>query len=178
VPDVRGDQVTFGVADRAELKVLPAALIATVLVIVVAACEPLATATPSLTPTVAVKSSALPTARATPTAVPVPSPAVADPDALYLLPRGSLKGQLVDAAGQRFEPGDNWDVRAIGDIGQYEPDGGVGIATNPDGSFYIERLAEMGWPIEIVSRSGEVVGTAHVEVQGGLQAFVEVAVAP
>ena len=96
------------------------------------------------------------------------------PGALHLLPRGSLKGQLVDAKGKRFAPGDNWDVVAIGDIEQYEPDGGVGIATNPDGSFFIPALAEMGWSIQIVSRSGDVVGSGHVAVQGGLQAFVEI----
>ena len=90
------------------------------------------------------------------------------PGALHLLPRGSLKGQLVDAKGKRFAPGDNWDVE------QYEPDGGVGIATNPDGSFFIPALAEMGWSIQIVSRSGDVVGSGHVAVQGGLQAFVEI----
>ena len=100
------------------------------------------------------------------------------PGALHLLPRGSLSGQLVDTTGKRFAPGDNWDVRAIGDIEQYEPDGGVGIATNPDGSFFIPALAEMGWSIEIVSRSGDVVGSAHVDVQGGLRAFVEVEVSP
>jgi hypothetical protein len=109
-----------------------------------------------------------------PTPVPLPSRAEPVPGALYLLPRGSLSGQLVDATGNPFAPGDNWDVKAIGDIERYEPDGGVGIATNPDGSFLIPALAEMGWSIEIVSRSGKVVGSAHVEVQGGLRAFVEI----
>jgi hypothetical protein len=152
-----------------------ASLILAALVVAGGCARIAATAIPATSPTPS-RSVALPTLRPTPTPVPLPTRAVVDPDALYLLPRGSLKGQLVDDAGKRFAPGDNWDVHAIGDVGGYEPDGGVGIATNPDGSFFIDRLAEMGWRIEIVDRSGDIVGTAHVDVEGGLQASVEVEV--
>jgi hypothetical protein len=99
---------------------------------------------------------------------------VEDPS-LAKLPRGALRGQLVNGLG--LEISGEFDVRAIGDLGNYEPDGGVGISTNMNGSFFIERLAEMGWTIEIVEFStGRVIGSAHVTVVGGRTATITIRV--
>jgi hypothetical protein len=95
---------------------------------------------------------------------------------LEMLPRGALRGQIVNALG--LSVGGAFDVRAIGDRGSYEPDGGVGISTETDGSFFIERLAEMGWTIEIIDSTGRVIGSAHAEVVGGETAHITVRVDP
>jgi hypothetical protein len=96
---------------------------------------------------------------------------------LEKLPRGALRGQIVNALGLKVRG--VFDVRVIGDRGSYEPDGGVGISTESDGSFFIERLAEMGWTIEIIDFStGRVIGSAHAVVVGGETANITVRVDP
>ena len=64
--------------------------------------------------------------------------------------------------------GRNLDISAVGDIGNYEPDGGVGIGTELDGTFVIERLAEMGWTLTVRDpKTGATLGDVHVVVSGG-----------
>lgn len=106
---------------------------------------------------------------------------VVSPSTLDALPRGSVEGQLVDVAGNDLAIRD-LEVRAIGDISSYEPDGGIGINTRADGSFEIPRLAEMGWTIEIIrvqpGLPEEVIGSAHFEVVGGRATHIEIPVEP
>jgi hypothetical protein len=96
---------------------------------------------------------------------------------LAKLPRGALRGQLIDDLGLPVHG--LFDVRALGDLGGYEPDAGTGISTNIEGTFFIERLAEMGWTIEIIDFStGKIVGSAHAEVVGGETAHITITVDP
>jgi hypothetical protein len=99
-----------------------------------------------------------------------------DPDPLASLPRGSVRGVVI---GRNRLPvtGRNLDVVAVGDFGHAEPDGGVGIATDLDGSFFIERLAEMGWTITIRDPvTAEELGHRHIEVVGGQTTRVTIVV--
>lgn len=90
-----------------------------------------------------------------------------DDDPRPYLPRGSLRGIVVDDLG-RPVTGRNLDISAVGDIGNYEPDGGVGIGTELDGTFVIERLAEMGWTLTVRDpKTGATLGDVHVVVSGG-----------
>jgi hypothetical protein len=74
--------------------------------------------------------------------------------------------------------GRNLDIEAIGDVGAYEPDGGVGLATETDGTFSIERLAEMGWGIIIRDpATGSELGRIHIRVRGGETTTVQIQVA-
>lgn len=116
------------------------------------------------------------TARPTPTPVPTVADQSLGPVPPAFLPRGSLRGQLVDASGEAFAPGDNWNIFATGDIDRYEPDGATGMSTNPDGSFLIDGMAEMGWAIEVMDRTGAIVGSAHVDINGGETSYVEIEV--
>lgn len=101
-----------------------------------------------------------------------------DPDILPSLPRGRVEGRIVDASGQPVL-GRNFDVVAVGDIGSYEPDGGVGIATDVDGTFVIERIAEMGWQITVRDPVNQAaIGTSHIMVHGGETTKVDVVVTP
>lgn len=94
-------------------------------------------------------------------------------------PRGSLSGQLVDAKGDPWAPGENLIVSIIGDVGAYEPDDPMGIGTTFEGSFEAAKLAEMGWTIKVYRhQTGQVVGTAHVQVVGGQTTYVEIEVGP
>jgi hypothetical protein len=90
-----------------------------------------------------------------------------DQDALVLLPRGALRGRVIDQDGN---PVADLEIEAIGDIGDAEPDWGVGYGTNEDGRFEIPRLAAMGWEIRAVdAQPGEgrrVVGSTHVVMTG------------
>lgn len=102
-----------------------------------------------------------------------------DTDQRPFLPRGSLKGQLVDSKGKPWAPGENLIVSIIGDIGAYEPDDSMGIATTYEGSFEAVKLAQMGWTIKVYRhQTGQVVGTAHVQVVGGQTTYVDVEVGP
>jgi hypothetical protein len=102
-----------------------------------------------------------------------------DPQPLTRLPRGALAGRVVDEAGN---PLAGMDILAIGDIGMYEPDEGVGYTTDTDGMFQIPRLAAMGWEISVVdTRPGtgrSVIGTAHVNVVAGVTTVVEITARP
>ena len=101
-----------------------------------------------------------------------------EPDVLGDLPRGSVQGVVVDASGTRVR-GHNYSVDAVGDIENYEPDGGVGIATSVDGTFNITKLAAMGWEISIRDpANGKVLGHAHVRVNGGQTTTVQITLTP
>lgn len=93
------------------------------------------------------------------------------------LPRGTVVGQIVDGEGNSISIRD-LEIRATGDIQQYEPDGGLGINTRADGSFEIPRLAEMGWTVEVIRLQPggpeSVLGTIHVDVLGGKTTRVNV----
>ena len=90
---------------------------------------------------------------------------VLDPHPVAFLPRGSLAGRVVDSRGQ---PAPDLLIRAIGDIADAEPDGGVAYGTDADGAFFIPRLAAMGWevqaPIGIPDDGWKVLGGVHVDV--------------
>lgn len=97
-----------------------------------------------------------------------------EPDLLAKLPRGSLRGVVVDARGQALT-GRNFEVVAVGDIAEYEPDGGTGISTDLDGAFEIDRLAAMGWTITIMDPlTGATVGSGRALVVGGQTSTVRI----
>jgi hypothetical protein len=97
-----------------------------------------------------------------------------DPDTLANLPRGSIRGLVVDAQGNPVT-GRNLDVTAVGDVGNYEPDGGTGISTDLAGAFEIERAAAMGWTVTISDPlTGAVVGTTHTVVVGGQATVIRI----
>ena len=103
---------------------------------------------------------------------------IVDADNGATLPRGSVVGSVVDASGAAVI-GHNFDVEAVGDIGDAEPDGGVGIATDQTGMFRIAALAEMGWEISIKDPgTGIVLGRTHVVVVGGEITTVRVVLGP
>ena len=100
-----------------------------------------------------------------------------EPDTLAALPRGSVNGIVVDQGGGPVV-GRNLEVIAIGDISGAEPDGGVGIGTNADGTFVIPKLAAMGWEITIRDPvTGVVLGEGHAVVTGGHTTNVQIKVA-
>jgi hypothetical protein len=68
-----------------------------------------------------------------------------DPHPVAFQPRGSLTGRVIDSRGQ---PVPDLFIRAIGDIADAEPDGGVAYGTDADGAFFIPRLAAMGWEVQ------------------------------
>jgi hypothetical protein len=102
-----------------------------------------------------------------------------DTDFISALPRGSLRGRAVDAAGHGVG---GLFLSVYGDIGRAEPDDAVGHITAEDGTFsYDEDLAAMGWRIELLFDGPEqgdlaVVGSAHVVVVGGQETYVEILV--
>lgn len=107
---------------------------------------------------------------------------IADPIAwLTDLPRGALVGQVVDAVGRPVREAD-LEVRALGAISDYEPDGGVAYGTRADGSFKLPKLAAMMWTITILrDRPGlapEAIGSTRVHVIGGLTVSVRIVVSP
>jgi hypothetical protein len=99
--------------------------------------------------------------------------AINDPEATFLLPRGSLRGRVVDMRGR---PVADVLIEPRGDVRNAEPDGGVAIVTDADGFFLIPRLAEMGWEIRalklVPGGDWRVVGTARAEVTEGTMASV------
>jgi hypothetical protein len=90
---------------------------------------------------------------------------VLDPHPVAFLPRGSLAGRVVDSRGQ---PVPDLLIRAIGDIADAEPDGGVAYGTDAEGAFLIPRLAAMGWEVQaligIPDDGWKVVGSVPVDV--------------
>ena len=97
-----------------------------------------------------------------------------EPDLLAKLPRGSLRGVVVDALGQALT-GRNLDVVAVGDTAEYEPDGGTGISTDLDGTFEIDRLAAMAWTVTILDPlTGATIGSGRAFVVGGQTSTVRI----
>jgi catechol 2,3-dioxygenase-like lactoylglutathione lyase family enzyme len=100
-----------------------------------------------------------------------------EPDQLAKLPRGSIRGVVVDASG-RAVTDRNLDVLAVGDISDYEPDGGTGIGTDLAGAFEIDRVAAMGWTITIRDPlTGATLGSTHTVVVAGRTATVRIQIA-
>jgi hypothetical protein len=59
---------------------------------------------------------------------------VLDPHPVAFMPRGSLSGRVIDSRGQ---PVPDLLIRAIGDIGDAEPDGSIAYGTDAEGAFLI-----------------------------------------
>jgi len=99
-----------------------------------------------------------------------------DPDPVAALPRGSLRGRVVDHRG-RIVKGGGLFIGAIGDIEQAEPDDGIGYGVEANGTFVIPNLAAMPWTITIftIEPDGEkVLGTARVVIHGGQESRVTI----
>lgn len=90
---------------------------------------------------------------------------VRDAHPVALLPRGSLAGRVIDSRGQ---PVPDLLIRAIGDIAEAEPDGGIAYGTDAEGAFVIPRLAAMGWEVQaligVPDKGWMVIGSVHVDV--------------
>jgi hypothetical protein len=98
------------------------------------------------------------------------------PDILAKLPRGSIRGVVVDPQGNPVT-GRNLDVIAVGDVANYEPDGATGISTDLSGAFEIERAAAMGWTVTIKDPlTDAVLGTTHTVVLGNRATVMRITV--
>ena len=103
-----------------------------------------------------------------------------DTDWLAKLPRGAVLGLVVDAAGKPVTMA-GLEVRAIGVIDGWKPDGDATSLTRADGSFGVLKLAEMGWTITILEKQAgllEEIGSTSVVVKGGATAHVRITVTP
>jgi hypothetical protein len=103
-----------------------------------------------------------------------------DPDPVAELPRGSLRGRVVDHRSQVITGGGMF-IGAIGDIEHAEPDDGIGYGVEANGTFAIPRLAAMTWTITVftIEPAGKkVLGTARVVVRGGQESHVTIVIDP
>lgn len=94
------------------------------------------------------------------------------------LPRGSLTGTVVNVGSSPIDMV-HLVVRAIGEHGDHEPDGGVAYGVAADGTFTIPRLAAMGWEVSIIysdpaGGDPRSIGSARVVVVGGQMARVTI----
>jgi hypothetical protein len=91
------------------------------------------------------------------------------------LPRGSLRGRVVDQDGQ---PAPGLELRFVPDSGDFEPDGGTAFGTSPNGEFEIPRIAALGWRIDVVQiidgTEQRVVGSEHVRVVANKDTVLEI----
>jgi hypothetical protein len=90
--------------------------------------------------------------------------------------RAALRGTVVDHQGQIVKGGGLF-IGAIGDIERAEPDDGIGLGVETNGTFAIPRLAAMTWTITVftIEPDGEkVLGTARVVIHGGRESLVTV----
>ena len=98
---------------------------------------------------------------------------VLDRNVVAQLPRGALRGRVVSSTDSSVA---DLLIKAIGDIGNAEPDGGIAYGTDTDGTFVIPSLPAMTWEVQaligVPGADWRVLGSTRVAVGGNATSVV------